>query len=263
MGIYLARCRYTSRQPPLLKAGHPTPVDILLVDDHALFREGLALVLKQQLSSTDSAAQILEADSAKSAMESIQTYRDLDLVLLDLHLPDNQDFSLLEAIKQADPSVPVAMLSANEDSAKIQQALQKGASGFITKSSNSQVMISAIQLILSGGIYVPPAILKTDFSADPAYGTAKTIEDTTSEKSASNKTLSNKAAPDNTVSVQLTDRQKEVLLLMDDGLSNKEIAKVLSMSPSTVKVHVAAILRACNVNNRTQAVSFARTHHLL
>jgi len=227
-------------------------VDILLVDDHALFREGLALVLKQQLSSSEGNVNILEADSAKTALKAVQQYQELDLILLDLHLPDNQDFSLLQQIKSSDPSIPVAMLSANEDAQKIQQALQQGASGFITKSSKSSVMISAIQLILAGGIYVPPAILKADLSGNSETAVAPTYISTPSPNPTRD-----------TVIVQLTGRQKEVLHLMDDGLSNKEIAKVLNMSPSTVKVHVAAILRACNVNNRTQAVSFARTHHLL
>jgi len=232
-------------------------VDILLVDDHALFREGLALVLKQQLNPSKGDVNVFEADCAKNSLKAIQQHQDLDLILLDLHLPDNQDFSLLQQIKSSDPSIPVAMLSAIEDAQKIQQALQQGASGFITKSSKSSVMISAIQLILAGGVYVPPAILKADLSRElvdssalPAIGTAKPSSPLSS-------------STDDAVTIQLTDRQKEVLHLMDDGLSNKEIAKVLNMSPSTVKVHVAAILRACNVSNRTQAVSFARTHRLL
>ena len=235
-------------------------MDILLVDDHALFREGLALVLKQQLNTSEGDVNVLEADSAKTALEAVQQYQDLDLILLDLHLPDNQDFSLLQQIKSFDPSIPVAMLSANEDAQKIQQALQQGASGFITKSSKSSVMISAIRLILAGGIYVPPAILKADLSGEPVENSANA-----SPSKAVTKTThtSPSRSTDDIVTVQLTERQKEVLHLMDDGLSNKEIAKVLNMSPSTVKVHVAAILRACNVNNRTQAVSFARTHHLL
>ena len=235
-------------------------MDILLVDDHALFREGLTLVLKQQLNTSEGDVNVLEADSAKTALEAVQQYQDLDLILLDLHLPDNQDFSLLQQIKSFDPSIPVAMLSANEDAQKIQQALQQGASGFITKSSKSSVMISAIQLILAGGIYVPPAILKADLSGEPVENSANA-----SPSKAVTKTThtSPSRSTDDIVTVQLTERQKEVLHLMDDGLSNKEIAKVLNMSPSTVKVHVAAILRACNVNNRTQAVSFARTHHLL
>ena len=235
-------------------------MDILLVDDHALFREGLTLVLKQQLNTSEGDVNVLEADSAKTALEAVQQYQDLDLILLDLHLPDNQDFSLLQQIKSFDPSVPVAMLSANEDAQKIQQALQQGASGFITKSSKSSVMISAIQLILAGGIYVPPAILKADLSGEPVENSANASP---SETAAKTTNIPSSSSTDDIVAVQLTERQKEVLHLMDDGLSNKEIAKVLNMSPSTVKVHVAAILRACNVNNRTQAVSFARTHHLL
>lgn len=214
------------------------------MDDHALFREGLALVLQQQLQPPEGNINVLEADSAQGALDVIEQYQDLDLILLDLYLPDNRDFSLLEKIKNRDPSIPIAMLSAIEDAQRIHHALQLGASGFITKSSKSSVMISAVQLILAGGIYVPPAILKADI--------------TNEQTSIENQELSGVPSP-----IQLTERQREVLQLMDDGLSNKEIAKVLNMSPSTVKVHVAAILRACDVNNRTQAVSFARTHHLL
>ncbi|MBV1920525.1 MAG: response regulator transcription factor [Pseudomonadales bacterium] len=237
-------------------------MDILLVDDHPLFREGLALVLKLQLNIAEADVNVLEADSAKTALEAVQQHNDLDLILLDLHLPDNQDFSLLQQIKSFDPSIPVAMLSANEDAQKIQQALQQGASGFITKSSKSSVMISAIQLILAGGIYVPPAILKANLSGE-SKESGELAENTANTAHSNAANIFPPNTTDDTVIVQLTERQKEVLLLMDDGLSNKEIAKVLTMSPSTVKVHVAAILRACNVNNRTQAVSFARTHHLL
>jgi len=244
LNAIILRANLSQYHQTTLPIGYALSVDILLVDDHALFREGLALVLKQQLNTSEGNVNILEADSAKTALEAVQQYQDLDLILLDLHLPDNQDFSLLLQIKSSDPSIPVAMLSANEDAQKIQHALQQGASGFITKSSKSSVMISAIQLILAGGIYVPPAILKAETTHVPPP----------SPNLANDTVL---------VTVQLTGRQKEVLHLMDDGLSNKEIAKVLNMSPSTVKVHVAAILRACNVNNRTQAVSFARTHHLL
>ena len=233
LNAIILRANLSQYHQTTLPIGYALSVDILLVDDHALFREGLALVLKLQLNITEADVNVLEADSAKSALEVVQQHQDLDLILLDLHLPDNQDFSLLQQIKSIDPSMPIAMLSANEDAQKIQQALQQGASGFITKSSKSSVMISAIQLILAGGIYVPPAILKANLSSELAENSANTTPFNTSTPS-SNST-------DDTIIVQLTERQKEVLLLMDDGLSNKEIAKVLAMSPSTVKVHVAAI----------------------
>ncbi|NRB37913.1 MAG: response regulator transcription factor [Pseudomonadales bacterium] len=219
-------------------------MNILVIDDHALFREGLVLVLKQ----LDDAENIIEAESAEQALSVIETYtdndNDFDLILLDVNLPNSPDvFTTLNNIKELNPVIPVAILSATEDSGLINQLLQKGASGFITKSSNSQVTLSAVRLILSGGLYVPHQALA------PATPVA--------ENQPSGAPAQSKAA------VQLTARQKDVFELLAEGLSNKEIARKLDMSPSTVKVHVAAILRICDVSNRTQAVTYAQTHSLL
>jgi len=215
-------------------------VEILLVDDHALFREGLSLVL-QQLDD----AKIFEAENAADANRIADQHNDLDLVLLDLNLPDNHDFSLLQSIREKLPSTPVTMLSATEDAKLIQQALQLGASGFITKSSNSQVMLQAINLILAGGLYLPPQVLEKTQDL-PETEAAETITSETTDSTKSENDL------------HFTGRQMDVLKLLDQGLSNKEIARELDMSPSTVKVHVAAILRECEASNRTQAVSLVR-----
>lgn len=220
-------------------------MDILLVDDHALFRDGLALVLEK----IEEGTQVFEAEDAPSALALLKSQPDLDLILLDLHLPGTSGFELLDAIKSRSPEVPVAMLSANEDATMIQEALNRGANGFITKSSNSKIMLSAIQLILAGDVYVPKAILsksQAPISPSPASsGSTTPIQETPS--------------PNNT-DIKLTSRQNAVLKLMVNGMANKEIAKELGMSPSTVKVHVAAILRAFDVANRTQAVAFAQTN---
>jgi len=216
---------------------------ILLVDDHALFREGLALVMQK----LDEDVHINEAENGKTAMEISQSNAELDLVLLDLNLPDNHDFSLLQQIRQTLPSTPIAMLSATEDAALIQEALQLGANGFIPKSSNSQVMLQAVQLILAGGLYLPPQIMMNAGST-----TAQTQSSVAKNASNSESSLPNEPE------LQFTQRQTEVLQLLDQGLANKEIARKLDMSPSTVKVHVAAILRICDAANRTQAVSLAR-----
>jgi DNA-binding NarL/FixJ family response regulator len=212
-------------------------VEILLVDDHALFREGLCLVLKQLEDSI-----IFEAESAADALRAAGEQPELDLILLDLNLPDNDDFSLLQSLRKKRPATPVAMLSATEDPLLIQQALQLGASGFIPKSSNSKIMIQAIQLILAGGLYLPPQILQQNQNLNKPEPTGTTS---------------------NISELYFTDRQIDVLRLLDQGLSNKEIAKKLVMSPSTVKVHVAAILRECNASNRTLAVSLARQQGVL
>lgn len=219
-------------------------MDILLVDDHALFREGLSLVL-QQLDD----ANIFEAENAASALSIIDQQPNLDLVLLDLNLPDNNDFSLLQSVRTKLPATPVTMLSATEDAGLIQQALQLGASGFITKTSSSQVMLQAINLILAGGLYLPPQMLQKTQDIPETQG-AETIPTETSAAT----TVSNKAESD----LYFTERQMDVLRLLDQGMSNKEIARDLDMSPSTVKVHVAAILRECEASNRTQAVSMLR-----
>jgi len=215
-------------------------MDVLLVDDHALIREGIALVMQQLGDST----QILEAETAKGALEIAQSNSDLDLVLLDLNLPDNNDFSLLQSMREELPSTPIVMLSATEDASLIQQALQIGANGFIPKSSNSKVMLQAVQLILAGGLYLPPQLMNYNgISATPQHEPKQNDIENTSA---------------NSTDLQFTKRQTEVLRLLDQGLANKEIARKLDMSPSTVKVHVAAILRICEASNRTQAVSLAR-----
>lgn len=225
-------------------------MNILIIDDHALFREGLVLVLGQ----LEDAENIIEAENAEQALSCVANYsdndEDFDLILLDVNLPNSPDvFTTLNTIKELSPVSPVAILSATEDPALINQLLQKGASGFITKSSNSQVTLSAVRLILSGGLYVPHQALSMP---------------TASPTSTASATANSALAPDKpTPVVQLTARQKDVFELLAEGLSNKEIARKLDMSPSTVKVHVAAILRLCDVSNRTQAVTYAQTHSLL
>ena len=229
-------------------------MNILVIDDHALFREGLVMVLHK----LDDVDAIVEAEDASSAMTCVQSYTDrgdeFDLILLDVNLPNSADvFTNLDQLKSLTPTTPVAILSATEDASLINQLLQKGASGFITKSSNSQITLSAVQLILSGGLYVPHQAL--------SFGNSQVSSDASPSQ-----TIHTKNIQEEDVSppiVQLTARQKDIFELLAQGLSNKEIARELTMSPSTVKVHVAAILRICDVSNRTQAVCYAQTHSLL
>lgn len=228
-------------------------MDILLVDDHALFRDGLALVLEK----IEDGTQVYQAENADSALNLISSQSDLDLILLDLHLPGTNGFELLEAIKAKVPEIPVAIISADENASMIQQALNLGANGFITKTSNSKVMLSAIQLILAGDVYVPKAILGN--AAQAPVPQPRSVESTEHQSDTTRQESSNQAA----MTIKLTNRQQAVLKLMANGMANKEIAKELGMSPSTVKVHVAGILRAFDVANRTQAVAFAQTNGLV
>lgn len=204
------------------------------------------------LSKVEEDPAVYQVDSGEAALQLAGTAPDLDIILLDYNLPDTTGLQLLTQLRSLLPATPVVMLSAVEDPNLIQQALQGGASGFITKTSTSDVMVSAIKLVLTGGIYVPPAILKqhkkssaADASLPPALkqpiGSAGQARE----------------------GYRLTGRQTEVLREMVKGLSNKEIARELDMSPSTVKVHVAAILREFDVKNRTQVVSIARESGLI
>ncbi|MCG8668407.1 MAG: response regulator transcription factor [Pseudomonadales bacterium] len=229
-------------------------MDVLLVDDHALFRDGLALLLSQH----DSETQVHTCTTVAEALKYAEDHEDLDLALLDYNLPDGNGLALLKELKGILPATPIAMLSGEEDPTLIQNSLNAGASGFITKTSTSDVMLSAVSLIMNGGMYIPPAILAQQAPVAQPAVTSAGIEPTniTADNASPN------MAPQSRQDYQLTERQKDVLREMVKGLSNKEIAKELNMSPSTVKVHVAAILRELEVKNRTQVVALAQQQGL-
>jgi DNA-binding NarL/FixJ family response regulator len=194
---------------------------ILVCDDHALFREGLELVLGQ----LDPAAELASVGDAESALARVAADDALDLVLLDLQLPGMDGFAALERLRRDHPSVPVVVLSASESPAHVRSALERGASGFIPKSTRGSVLLSALRLVLSGGIYLPPLVLDGGAAPGPAAD----------PKSA------------------LTGRQLEVLRLLARGLTNREIAEVLKIAEGTVKTHVMHVYEALDVTNRTEA----------
>ena len=215
---------------------------ILLVDDHTLFREALLHVLRQ----FDNTAMVIEAATAKEAIRLAAHYHDLDLILLDLSLPGLNGLSALPELHELRPTAPLVILSASEDSADIQQALNAGAMGYIPKSSSSHEMITALRLVLAGEIYVPPAMLaalEALESASSPVDTASSLEERDIDG--------------------LTPRQVEVLRLMAQGLSNKGICKRLNVAEGTVKLHVTAVMRALNTCNRTQAVIEATRRGLI
>lgn len=224
-------------------------LNVLIVDDHFLFREGLAVLIRRMHDVTN----VYEASDGKEARGVLEPEPELDIVLLDIGLPDVNGMTLLHALKSEHPEIPVAMLSGEYDSALIQEALHTGASGFITKNASFDVLYHAINLILSGGIYIPPELLE-----NPANNQSE-------EEDSGSKRIPDQSVAPETVDYgyRITDRQKDVLSQMGKGLSNKEIARALDMSPSTVKVHVAAILREFDVKNRTQAVTLAREYGII
>jgi len=208
-------------------------VKILLVDDHALIREALHGVLREVRSDL----QLLEAGSAQQALDVLCRNSDIELILLDLYLPDRLGFDLIGELRGNYPSVAVAVLSASTQHEDMVRALDLGALGFIPKSSSHDVMVGAFNLIFSGGVYVPPEIMhrpasNTDIPPHPSR-------------------------PLSASELGLTERQLEVLALMMLGKSNKLICRALDIAEPTVKNHVTAIMRALKVSNRTEAALVA------
>jgi DNA-binding NarL/FixJ family response regulator len=205
---------------------------VLVVDDHALVREGLRQVLK----GLDEQIEVLDAPNCARAFELAGQHPDLDLVLLDYHLPDMNGLDALDVFGHQHPELPIVMLSGSVNPKIMRQVLQKGAAGFLTKSGMSDELISAVRLVLAGGVYVPPELAgATERDLDDGVPTAH-------------------GAP------KFTPRQEEVLYLLLDGRSNKEISQMLNLAEETTKNHVTAVLRAFGVKTRIQAVLAAGRH---
>ena len=207
---------------------------ILLADDHALVREGL----KNTLTGLSSDAKFVEASNAQEVLECVSGDTPFDLVLLDLVMPGNEGFQLLGELCNTYPELRIAILSGSGDPQQMRKSLDMGAVGFISKSASPEVLLSALHLILAGGIYVPPDMLKLTAPAAPKDKGPHPDQDGQQ--------------------LVLTARQREVLERLEQGKSNKQIARELNLSENTIKIHVAAILRTLDVDNRTQAAMWAR-----
>lgn len=207
---------------------------ILVVDDHVLIREALHGVLKQLRAE----ATIIEAPNSRLAMQRIDENPEIELILLDLNLPDRDGFEVLAELRERHPAITIVVLSAEDDRDNVAKALDLGALGFIPKSAQREVMLSAFNLIFSGGIYIPPEILGPQrFMTAPGPAA-----------------LTQQGRPASAADVGLTDRQMDVLGLMMQGKSNKAICRLLNLAEPTVKNHVTAILKALKATNRTEAV---------
>jgi DNA-binding NarL/FixJ family response regulator len=182
---------------------------------------------------------IVEASDCRQAMRLVSKHPDIGLILLDLNLPDRNGFEVLADLRERHPGVPTVVLSGFNDRENVAKALDVGALGFIPKSSTREVMLSALRLIFSGGIYIPPEILVHRESA-PSQPHPDIVG-----------TQSRSPLPRD---LGLTGRQVDVLALMMQGKSNKAICRTLELAEPTVKSHVTAILKALKVTNRTEAV---------
>lgn len=199
--------------------------EILIADDHPLFREALARAVLRAVGD----ATVHEAGDVASLMQALEAHPRSDLLLLDLNMPGAHGFSALVSIRSAYPSVPIVMVSANDDAATVNRALGLGAAGFIPKSVDSDTLATAIARVLEGDTWVPAGIAPGPGMSDEDRDAAKRL-------------------------ASLTPQQFRVLGLVCSGLLNKQIAYELDVSEATVKAHMTAVLRKLDVYTRTQAV---------
>jgi DNA-binding NarL/FixJ family response regulator len=199
---------------------------VIVADDHPLFRTAI----KEALQASQGDTMFLEASSFETLQELVDANQNVDLVLLDLHMPGVSGFAGLVFLCKRYPSVPVVIISANEDPLVIQRALDHGAAGFIPKSSDIKTITSAINDILMGEIWAPE-------SAQANLPGNNVSELAMAERMA-----------------RLTPQQFKVLMMVAQGLLNKQIAYDMGISEATVKAHVTAIMNKLGVSNRTQAV---------
>ena len=215
---------------------------ILVIDDHPLIREALRGVLKELKGD----ATVIEAPDWRQAMRQIELSADFDLILLDLTLPDRDGFDALAELRQRYPAISIVVLSARDDRDSVTKALDLGALGYIPKTARREVLLNAINLIFSGGMYIPPEILARQDPASPQSPPAP-------ERSGRQVSAAD---------LGLTERQMDVLALMMQGRSNKLICRALGLAEPTVKNHVTAILKALKASNRTEAVIAATARGL-
>lgn len=196
---------------------------IIIVDDHPLFRAAL----RQTLASGDPSIVVEEAGDLAGVNAALEADRDCDLVLLDLNMPGVRGFSGLLLLRAQYPDVPVMIISAVEDAGIVRRAIELGAAGYLHKSVGPPEIRRAIETVLAGEMFVPEG---AEVARDDAQAALMQRLST------------------------LTPQQVRVLMMLSDGLMNKQIAYELSISEATVKAHVSAILQKLDVDSRTQAV---------
>ena len=239
---------------------------VLLVDDHPLILQALQTVI----STMGDDVTVVGMDNADEALAALAHDADFDLVLLDLNLGDVDGFGVLARMRQDYPNLPVVVVSATDSSVDVMRVIDMGAMGFVPKRSSNRELFEALAMVMNGAVYVPPAMLglmqrRVEYvaqdtvpavmrtaaqtqpmpGADPAAAASAELVGTWASRT---------AAEAGQAIASLTPRQTEVLALLLKGLPNKLIARELNVSTETVKDHVAAVLRALNVNSRTQAV---------
>ena len=206
----------------------PIPTTILIADDHPLFRGAL----RQALDSLLPSVEVIEASGSDELTHLLNQNSDIDLILLDLNMPGVEGFSGLLYLRAQHPEIPVIIISGMDEPAIIRRSLEFGASGFIPKSLDVDIMGTAISAVLNGDTWTPPDVDLNTTDDEETTDLARRM-------------------------ATLTPQQIRVLKMLSEGLLNKQIAYELSVSEATVKAHVSAILDKLNVDSRTQAVIVA------
>ena len=198
--------------------------EVLIADDHPLFRDALKRAVMQALPE----AGLHEADSVAALHATVDAHPDIELLLLDLHMPGANGFSALAHVRGQQPGLPVVMVSAQEDVRVIRRAVGHGASGYIPKSASVETIVLAVRRVLDGDVWLPPHLADTPGTLDAAEASAAARI------------------------AELTPQQFRVLGMIAEGLLNKQIAYEFKVSEATIKAHMTAIMRKLHVSNRTQ-----------
>lgn len=208
---------------------------VLIADEQSLFRDGLTLRLKEINQNID----ILQSSSLTETLQILSAEPNTDILILDIDLAGFSAEETIKNIQNISPSAKIIAISSSEDAHNIKNILSLGAKGYIPKRSDSNILSGALKLILDGGTYIPPVMLKTDSISKLTSPTLPPLKK------------------------NLTNRQSQVLDLIAQGKSNKQIAYDMGVSEATVKLHINALLRSLKVNNRTQAVITAQKMGLI
>lgn len=209
---------------------------ILVADDHELFLKGLEFIL----SDFNKDMELVFAKSYTDIFKILETDCDFNLVLTDLAMPGANWEEAIIRIHNTLPETPIIILSAVFDKEIVEKTIEIGVSGYIPKTSSNAVILSAVNLVLSGGVYIPPELLSRKLSDE--FKEFRQVVELPENKAVEEKIKN------------LTPRQIDVLRCISQGMSNKQIAYALSLTEGTVKLHVTAILKIMNVYNRTSAV---------
>jgi DNA-binding NarL/FixJ family response regulator len=211
---------------------------ILIADDHELFLKGLQFVLESNFQGVE----ITAAQNYTQIFECLEKSNDFDLIITDLAMPGANCFDALEEIHRLSPETPIIIISAIFDKDILQRTIEAGVSGYIPKSSSNQLIISAIHLVLAGGVYIPHELMDHDMpdnqELNSELGRLRDLSQRSHFRSGK----------------KLSPRQIDVVRCLARGLSNKRIAAELGLTEGTVKVHITVILKSLGVTNRTGAV---------